>query len=140
MRRVNLPDDAMVIRFRPTAPESVLSRAAVEHRRIGVYGLSVFADVARSGEDRDDLIKRLLKASELDGMDPEKNKNVWVCAEARELRKPGFSFYKYTADEDPESRELPEHYSVDLSDVEPTPSVATVEKFLAPFSSEKRAA
>lgn len=140
MQRVNLPDDAMVIRFRPTAPESVLSRASVEYRRIGVYGLSVFADVARSGEDRDDLIKRLLKASELDGMDPEKNKNVWVCTRAEELRESGFSFYKYTADEDPESRERPEHYSVDLGDVEPDPSVTTVEKFLAPFRPEKRAA
>jgi hypothetical protein len=140
MRQVILPDDAMVIRFSPTQPQTVLGKALMEHRRIGTYGLSVFADAPRPGEDRDNLIKRLLKASELDGMDPIRNKKVWVCARAGELLARGFRFYKYTADEDPNPPELPEHYSVDLGDVEPEPSVATVEKFLAPFSSEKRAA
>lgn len=48
-----VPEDALVIRFRPTAPDRALASAEKEYRRIGRHRLSVFADVARAEESED---------------------------------------------------------------------------------------
>jgi hypothetical protein len=58
---VDIPEDALVIRFRPTAPEDVWRWAEKEYRRIGRYRLSVYADVKRARETDDDLRQRLFR-------------------------------------------------------------------------------
>lgn len=127
---VAVPANAVVIRFRPTDPESVLRWAEKEHRRIGYYRLSVFADAPREREDEDAVVRRLLAVSELAGVDPAGNKRVFVCAKASELLRLNFTFHK-----DEEEDELEEHYSVDLG---PAPTVDDVRRFLEPFAAEGR--
>jgi hypothetical protein len=127
-RSVAVSREAVVIRFRPTQVESVLSHALVEHRLSGRAGLSVFADVAGDNEDRDALLTRLLGVSELAGLDPGKNQKFWLCSTAAELVDEGFVFYK---DEDDD--ELPEHFSIDLGGA---PSSTKVELFLGHFGPE----
>ena len=125
-----LPDNAIVIRFRPTMPESVLNWARKEYRRTGRYRVSVFADAPREGEDDQAVIDRLLKVSQLMGIDPCGNKKFYVCARASELADRGFTFHK-DGDED----EADEHYSVDLG---ADPSVDDVVRFLDPFEERRR--
>lgn len=127
-RSVAVPRDAVVIRFRPTQVESVLSHALVEYRYSGRAGLSVFADVAGDNENRDALLARLLGLSELAGLDPGKNRKFWICSTAAELLDEQFVFYK---DEDDD--ELPEHYSIDLGG---TPTPTSVGRFLGHFGPE----
>ncbi len=122
---VDLPDDAIVVRFRPTDPERVLASAQKESRRTGHHRLSVFADTKRSGEDDQDVIQRLLDASELAGVDPSRNRRFYRCAAAAELKALNFAFYK---DEDDD--ELAEHYSVDLGE---DPTVDDAARFLSVF-------
>jgi hypothetical protein len=98
--------DAVVIRFRPTVPDAVWQWAVKEHRRVGRYRLSVFADRRRVGETEQEAIGRLLKASELAGIDPEKNKKYCLCTSAAELLDLGFTFWK-----DGDDDEQDEHYS-----------------------------
>jgi hypothetical protein len=106
----DVPRDAVAIRFRPTDPGAVWSWALKEHRRIGRYRLSLFADTRQGGETEQDAIERLLRASELGGIDPEKNRKYSVCT-AAELLDLGFTFWK-----DGDAGERDEHYSVDLGD------------------------
>ncbi len=108
-RPADVPRDAVVIRFRPTQPDSVWNQACKEHKRIGHHRLSVFADTPREGEAQQDVIDRLLRASEV-GLNPEKNKKFTVCTSAAELLDLGFTFWK-DGDDD---KEPDEHYSVDL--------------------------
>ena len=121
----DVPPDAMVLRFRPTDPESVLNWARKEYRRSGRHRLSVFTDVAHDGEDEQSVVERLLAAAELQGIDPKGNPNFSLCRSARLLEERGFSFHK---DGDPD--EPAEHYSVDIGD---QPTVVDVERFLGAF-------
>jgi hypothetical protein len=107
--RVDIPEEALVIRFRPTAPEDVWRWAGKEYRRIGRYRLSVYADVRRARETESELRQRLLRVSEL-RIDPVKNPKYFVCTQARELLVRGFTFWKDGDDDE----EADEHYSVDL--------------------------
>ena len=111
---VEVPRDAIVIRFRPTDPETVFKRAERDSRRSGTWRLSVFADVQRRGETEQDTINRLLAVSELSGIKAADNPRYFVCVRAEELLSRSFVFVK-DGDED----ERPEHYSVDLGS-EPT--------------------
>jgi hypothetical protein len=122
--------DALVIRFRPTDPDRVAILAEKEHRVTGRYGLSVFADTARSGEDTGALIDRLLAAAELDGIATDKNPKFYLCSAASELLSLPVRFYKYTNDD----TEVAEHYSADLGGPEPD----RVVRFLDPFGEMKR--
>jgi hypothetical protein len=129
--QADVPDDAVVIRFRPIDPQSVLNSAEKEARRTGGrWGASVFADVPRPGESQEDVIARLLVASELSGIDPKGNRKYFVCAQAKELLDRGFTFWK---DEDDD--ELQEHYSVVLGE---SPSVDDAVRFLEPFGEGRR--
>jgi hypothetical protein len=128
---VEVPEDALVIRFRPAAPEDVLRWAEKEHRRIGRHRLSVFADVARGTETEDELRRRLLRASEL-SINPAKNSKYFVCARAADLRDRGFTFWKDGDDDE----EPDEHYSVDLGT---DATLEDVVRFLGAFGpGEKR--
>lgn len=120
-----VPPDALVIRFRPTDPESVLRRAEVSARLDGRYLLSVFADAPTAGESEIDLRARLLKASEMSGLPADKNKKYYVCTRAKELLDRGFAFCK-----DGDDDELDEHYSVDLGS---SPTLGDVCRFLEAF-------
>jgi len=104
-----MPAEALVIRFRPTDPDSVLGWAQKEFRHSGCYRLSVFADVQKPDETENDLIRRLLVTSEMSGIDPKNNKKYFVCTRAAELLERGFTFWK-----DGDDDEQDEHYSVDL--------------------------
>jgi hypothetical protein len=113
------------VRFRPTDPVSVLGWAEKEFRRTDFYRLSVFADAPRGDEPRASVIGRLVEAAALSGIDPAKNRRVFVCASAGDLLDLNFLFYK-----DDEDDEVPEHYSIDLG---PSPDEAVVRRFLEPF-------
>lgn len=130
MPRTELNGDAIVIRFRPISPDSVLRSAEREFRRAGRYGLSVFADVPRDGESADAVITRLLAASELAGMSPQDNPKYYVCSRAEQLLHEGFTFVK-----DGDDDELAEHYTVDLGD---EPRLVDVERFLGAFDRRRR--
>lgn len=122
---VDVPADAVVIRFRPWTPENVWNSACKEYRRIGRYRLSVFADVRRGQETQGDVIDRLLKVTEI-RIDPAKNKKYSLCTSADKVTDLGFTFWKDMDDDE----ELDEHYSVDLG-VEAT--LNDVERFLGVF-------
>jgi hypothetical protein len=126
--QVQIPEEALVIRFRPTDPDRVLASAAKEYRRTGHYRLSVFAGAPAPGEDEAMLQDRLLRAAELDGIDLAKQPKYFVCTQAGMLLKGGFTFWKY--DDDPS--EPPDHYSVDLGE---EPALRDVTRFLEPFRS-----
>jgi hypothetical protein len=126
----DLPDDALVIRFRPTDPAAVLNWASKEYRRTGYYRLSVFATPVVSGETAEQAVTRLLKASELSGIDPRGNPRYFVCTRAATLRAGGFTFWK-----DGEDDEVEEHYSIDLGE---RPSEDDVRRFLAAFDQRAR--
>jgi hypothetical protein len=126
-----MPGEALVIRFRPTAPDSVLRSATNEFRRTGRYGASVFATVRRPSETDEALRRRLLAVAELVGMTPEKHPKYYVCTQAEELIRRGFVFYK-DGDDDEED----EHYSVDLGT---DATLDDAERFLGAFGpAEKR--
>jgi hypothetical protein len=126
-----VPGDALVIRFRPTAPPDVLRWAEKEHRRIGRHRLSVFAEVARTGETQEQLLRRLIKAS-VPRINPDKNPKVFICTRASALLGLGFTFWKDGDDDE----EADEHYSVDLGD---DATIEDVERFLGVFDRvEKR--
>jgi hypothetical protein len=95
-----VPRDAVVIRFRPTEPDAVWNWACKEHRRIGRHRLSVFAAVRLKRETQQDVIDLLLRASELAGIDPERNKKYCVCTSAAEVLDLGFTFWRDGDDEE----------------------------------------
>jgi len=127
-----VPAGALVIRFRPTAPDRVLASALKEYRRADHYGCSVFADVQRPDETEADLIARLLAEAELDGIDPTSHPKFFVCGEADRLLEQGFVFMK-----DGGTDEMEHHYCVSLGKNQP--DEATAERFLSAFDrTEKR--
>lgn len=127
---VAVPGDALVIRFRPTDPDSVLRRAGQEQRRTGRRGASVFAAVKLPGESDETLRRRLLAVAELVGMKPDDHPKFYTCAKAEELIRRGFVFYK-----DGDDDEKDEHYSVDLG-ADATRDDA--ERFLGAFGPAER--
>jgi hypothetical protein len=122
--------DAVVIRFWPINPDTLWKKACQERKVTGHYRLSVFADAPRAYETQQDVIYRLLKASEV-GIDPARNKKFVVCTSAGELLDLGFTFWK-DGDDD---KEPDEHYSVDLG-ADATPE--DVARFLGAFREEMR--
>jgi len=131
--KVNVAPDAIVMRFPPVQPEAVLKKATQEHRRTGRYAVSVFADEAGQGESAEAVEARLLQASELAGIDPARNPNYYVCR-ARVLLDMEFTFWKYD-DEPDKSKELPEHYSVDLGQ---DPTLGDASRFVGVFGPSLR--
>lgn len=125
--------NAVVLRFTPMSPQGVLKRAALDARRSdgkGHHTASVWADHAREGETREQVIARLLAATELHGLDPARNPHLWWCSSAQELLDEQFAFEK---DEYP--GEPPEHYSVILGY---PPTLEDTERFVAAFKKERR--
>jgi hypothetical protein len=90
---VVVPDDAIVVRFLPFQRESVLKSAEREHRRIGHYRLSSFADAPSPCKSAQETVDRLLRAAELDGLSREGNEKFLVTS-AKELLDRGFGFHK----------------------------------------------
>lgn len=122
-----------MIRFTPVTAERVLARAKQDARRSGGKGkftASVFADHARGDEAREELIRRLLRASELEGIAPERNPHYWRCSTAQELLDRGFTF-----DKDEYPGERPEHYSVILGE---NPQLEDAQRFLDAFAKDRR--
>jgi hypothetical protein len=124
---VALPADAVVIRFRPTAPDRVYVSAENEQVRCGRLGLSIFADAPREGEDEQAVVERLLAVAELSGMDSGSHPKYYLCADGNEIS--GYTFYKVEGDE------VPEHYNVDLGE---NATVDDVLPFLEKFKGMKR--
>jgi len=127
---VIVPADALVVRFRPFEPNSVLASAAKEYRRAGHFRLSVFADTAEADEDIEAVVKRLLHVAELDGIAGATNPKYTLCAAAGKLLDRGFVFHKYDEDDPDPGDEVDEHYSVDLGE---EPTLGDVARFLEPF-------
>jgi hypothetical protein len=125
--------DAVVLRFTPMSPEGVLKRAGLDARRSdgnGHHTASVWADHAAAGEDRMTVIRRILVATELHGLDPERNTRLWWCSSAQKLVDEGFVFEKDGYAGEPES-----HYSVVLGD---PPTLDDAKRFVALFTKERR--
>ena len=122
--------EALVVRFRPTSPESVLNSVAKEFRYSGRNLASVFADVARAGEGDAQVLQRILRSANRVGMTPERHSKFWVCAQAGELMNRGFSFVKDGYDGEPDL-----HYSVDFG---PDVTLDDVERFLSAFDEGRR--
>lgn len=130
---VDVPPEALVIRFKPLNRETCLKRAKQDHRDTGRYGLSVFADVSRPGETEAELKLRLLAASEVQGMNPATNEKYHLCIRASELLDRKLTFWK-----DGDEGEVAEHYSVDFGAQEPT--LDDMDRFISAFNpdAEKR--
>ena len=126
--------DALVLRFRPMSDlQRLLDRAAQDARRTGGNGhhtASVWADAARDDEDRDAVIDRLMRATELHGVNPRTNPDYWFCSSAAKITSLGFVFEK---DEYP--GEPDEHYSVILGS---PPSIEDAKRFTSAFTKERR--
>ena len=95
-------------------------------KRSGVAGLSVFADVAKPGENDDDVALRLVQAAALANIGLERNKNYYWTT-AGKLLEQGFRF---TKDED--DGELEEHFTIDLGKVDMDNVVRFLEAFRGP--------
>lgn len=119
-----------MVRFRPVSADAVLRSAAKEYRRDGHHGVSVFADKAGIGESEEDLLRRLLAASELAHISVESNPTYWVCAQAGDLTGDGFQFRKDRYD-----GEVAEHYCVELG---ANPGVEEATRFVAHFGDKRR--
>lgn len=126
---IDVPRDAIVLRFRPTEPESVLRWAGKSFRETGRYRLSVYAEVQGPGESVGGVIARLLSVASADGIDESGNRYCWFCSAAHQLLDRGFRFYK---EEDDRS----EHYAVDVG---APPTIVDIESFLEPFSNRQEA-
>ncbi len=90
----------------------------------------MFATARRPGETDEALRRRLLAVAELVGMTPEKHPKYYVCAQAEELIRRGFAFYK-----DGDDDEVDEHYSVDLGT---DATLDDAERFLGAFGPAER--
>ena len=121
---VEIDADAVVIRFRPTELDAVVRQAMKAYRYDGYYGLSVFADVKKSGESDEDTERRLVEVAHLGNISREGNRSYSV-ARAGDLER--FSFRKDEKDD----KEAPEHYTVDMGSLEELE--ATVADFLSSF-------
>lgn len=127
--QVDIPRNAVVIRFKPISTEGLLKSAVREYRRIERYRVSVFASAARPGESFEVVEARLLEASELGGIDPARNDQYFTCV-AGQLLDRGFTFWK-----DDDLDELAEHYSVDLGE---RPTLEDVGRFRGAFGPARR--
>jgi hypothetical protein len=127
--QVNISRAAVVIRFRPVEPTSVLQWAAKEYRHSGHYRLSVFADAPAAGENSGAAEMRLVQAAGLAGIDLARQPKYFVCMAAA-LLDAGFAFWK---DDGP--GELAEHYSVDLGE---QPTLGDVNRFLGQLGVTRR--
>lgn len=119
-------DDAIVLRFRPMSPQGVLDRAIAEADRTEgnhLHAVSVWADNANAGETRDQLIARLLAASE---MRAASNPYYWECSTAEELIRRHFTFDKDGDDDEPDV-----HYVVVLGD---QPTLEDAKRFVEAFT------
>lgn len=126
-----MPDEALVIRFRPVSPERVLASAEKEYRRTGRHAVSVFAGVRAAGESMVDLKSRLLAASEVAGVSADGNPQFYVCSEASQLKARGFTIMR-----DGDADEVAEHFSVELRH---SPTMEDAQRFLDAFDvREKR--
>ncbi|MGO9286205.1 MAG: hypothetical protein ACLP75_25435 [Mycobacterium sp.] len=113
--------------------ERVLARAAQDARRSdgkGHHTASVWADRARPGETREELIDRLLAISELHGVVATNNPDYWRCSTARELTDNRFTFEKDGWPGEPD-----EHYSVVLGS---PPQLEDAQRFVSAFTKERR--
>ncbi len=127
---VGIAPEAIVIRFRPTDPQAVLSAAVKSRRYYDSYRLSVFADTRRPDEDDAAVKLRLVQAAELSKINLQNQKKLYICSRAARLTDLGFKFCK-----DGDDGELEEHYSVDLGSSEP--NLDLIVKFLGPFDQEE---
>lgn len=123
-------DEALVVRFRPVSADAVWRSAGKEYRRDGHHGVSVFADEAAVGESEEDLLRRLLVASELAHVSVDSNPDYWVCARAGDLKGDGFRFRK-----DQYDGEVAEHYCVELG---ADPGIEDASRFVAHFGDKRR--
>jgi hypothetical protein len=122
------PDDAVVLRFRPMSAKGVLDRAITEADRSEgkhLHAVSVWADNANAGETREQLIARLLAASQMQAAN---NAYYWQCSTAEELVRRRFTFDKDGDDDEPDV-----HYVVVLGD---SPTIEDAERFVEAFSKE----
>lgn len=127
----DLSDEALVIRFSPASAERLLAKAEQMYRYKGLYVVSVFSSDLQWPEMTDEEHhEALLLASELGGIDPEKNSKYWYCSQAGRIRESGFTFMKLDFD-----GEVAEHYSVKLGDA---PGQSDAERFVAAFEPRKR--
>lgn len=124
-RQVDIPGNALVIRFRPTNPDRVLASVLDAHKYYGRYQASVFAATPRPDETETDLRRRLLAVANIAGMTEDRHPKYYVCARSEELVRRGLTFWK---DEDDDEED--EHYSVDFGTAVTRDDV---EKFLGVF-------
>jgi hypothetical protein len=122
---VEVPGDALVIRFRPTNPDRVMASVLDAYKLYGRYQASAFAAAAVSGETETDLRRRLLAVADIAGMTQDRHPKYYVCTRAEELLRRGFTFWK-----DGDDDEDDEHYSVDFGTAVTRDDV---EKFLGVF-------
>jgi hypothetical protein len=127
---LQLPPNALVIRFAPNSPEGVLRRARLEFRRSGRYRVSVFADVPGEGETGDEVIGRLLTASQLSGIAAAGNPKYWLCSSAAEIEALSLKFVKDGFEGEP-----PEHYSVEFDE---EPDLEETKRFIEAFTVQRR--
>jgi hypothetical protein len=127
--QVDVPRDAVVIRFRPVDASRVMEWAGKEYRRTRHYRLSVFAAAPGPGESSEAAEARLLDAAGLAGIDLARQPKYFVTT-AGALLDAGFTFWK-----DEEPGELVEHYSVDLGE---RLTLAVVNRFLGQFGVTRR--
>ena len=125
--------DAVVLRFSPMSANGILHRATLDARRSdgkGHFTASVWSDHAHADETIDDVITRLLRATELHGLIAHRNPHYWWCTTAHTLLDRGFEFEKDEYDGEPD-----EHYSVILGD---PPTLEDTERFVTAFIKERR--
>ena len=120
-----------MVRFPPVSHGRVERRAALAFAASGFYGLSVFADCAWPDEGEDSLIRRLIGAAELEGLDVAGNRKYCVCT-AADLFKHGFTFEK-----DGYTGEATVHYSVNVGSENSQLRPVSVCKFLAEFADRR---
>lgn len=122
--------EAAVLRFSPIAPERMLKKAEQAFRDCGAYRLSVFAADAQLGESEVELIDRILRATELGGIDPITNTRYWYLSKAEKIYELGYNLVKYGFD-----GEIEEHYSIDLGN---SATIEDTTRIQALFSPRKR--
>lgn len=122
--------NALVLRFSPTSPKAVLERAERAFRESGRWLVSVWMDAAREGEGQDEVVRRLLEASAVGGIQAANNQKYYLCTSAKELTTRGFTFVKDGYDGEPEL-----HCSVDIGT---EPDLETAGRSLKPFTAARR--
>lgn len=122
--------DAIVLRFSPVSAAAMLRKAEQAYRDCGAYRLSVFASEQWDEETEDDVVQRILAASELQNISPESNQKFWFLSEAGKIYDLGHKLVKYGFE-----GEIAEHYSVDLGK---SATLDDTERIAALFSPMRR--